>query len=182
MSEVQRMPVADVVFRDDLYPRIETHPVTVQKYAEDLNVLPPIEVNQHKELIVCFGNAFPDVCPPTLATLHAGRIRQGVFYPAGSVSRHYFKLQQDANRQSATPHVYFIRAGDAVKIGSAADISKRLETLQCANPVELHVVRIIRHGGAHLERELHGRFRHHHLRGEWFRWCDEIVSYIAEIA
>ena len=51
MSEVQRMPVADVVFRDDLYPRIETHPVTVQKYAEDLNVLPPIEVNQHKELI-----------------------------------------------------------------------------------------------------------------------------------
>jgi hypothetical protein len=36
---------------DDLYPRIETHPVTVQKYAEDLNVLPPIEVNQHKELI-----------------------------------------------------------------------------------------------------------------------------------
>ena len=45
------MPVDDVVFRDDLYPRIETHPVTVQKYAEDLNVLPPIEVNQHKELI-----------------------------------------------------------------------------------------------------------------------------------
>lgn len=51
MSEVQRMPVADVVFREDLYPRIETHPVTVQKYAEDLDVLPPIEVNQHKELI-----------------------------------------------------------------------------------------------------------------------------------
>lgn len=51
MSEVQRIPVAEVVFREDLYPRIETHPVTVQKYAEDLDVLPPIEVNQHKELI-----------------------------------------------------------------------------------------------------------------------------------
>src|SRR3990167_4974516 len=40
-----------VVFRDDLYPRIETSAVTVQKYAEDLDVLPPIEVNQNNELI-----------------------------------------------------------------------------------------------------------------------------------
>jgi transposase len=43
--------VDDVVFRDDLYPRIETSAVTVQKYAEDLECLPPIIVNQHRELI-----------------------------------------------------------------------------------------------------------------------------------
>lgn len=43
--------VSEVVFRKDLYPRIETNAVTVQKYAEDLEVLPPIEVNQDKELI-----------------------------------------------------------------------------------------------------------------------------------
>lgn len=41
----------DIVFRDDLYPRIETSAVTVQKYAEDLGVLPPIEINQNNELI-----------------------------------------------------------------------------------------------------------------------------------
>ena len=46
-----QIAVADVVFREDLYPRIETSPQTVQKYAEDLDVLPPIVVNQHKELI-----------------------------------------------------------------------------------------------------------------------------------
>ena len=40
-----------VVFREDLYPRIETSPGTVQKYASDLDVLPPIEVNQHNEII-----------------------------------------------------------------------------------------------------------------------------------
>ena len=45
------MKVCDVVFRDDLYPRIETSAGTVQKYAEDLSVLPPIKVNQHNELI-----------------------------------------------------------------------------------------------------------------------------------
>jgi hypothetical protein len=45
------MLVKDVVFRKDLYPRINHSPETVQKYAEDLSVLPPIEVNQHGELI-----------------------------------------------------------------------------------------------------------------------------------
>lgn len=43
--------VSDVVFRSDLYPRIETSATTVQKYAEDLSVLPPILINQHRELI-----------------------------------------------------------------------------------------------------------------------------------
>lgn len=46
-----KIAVADVVFREDLYPRIETSAVTVQKYAEDLSVLPPIKVNQRNELI-----------------------------------------------------------------------------------------------------------------------------------
>lgn len=45
------MKVNEVKFRDDLYPRIDTCPETVQKYAEDLSVLPPIQVNQHGELI-----------------------------------------------------------------------------------------------------------------------------------
>ncbi len=48
---VTKLNTSDVVFREDLYPRIETSAVTVQKYAEDLSVLPPIEVNQHNELI-----------------------------------------------------------------------------------------------------------------------------------
>jgi DNA methylase/ParB-like nuclease domain len=47
----KQIKVADVIFRDDLYPRIETSATTVQKYAEDLSVLPPIEVNQRNELI-----------------------------------------------------------------------------------------------------------------------------------
>jgi len=50
MSEIT-LKVSEIVFREDLYPRIETNSVTVQKYAEDLEVLPPIEVNQHNELI-----------------------------------------------------------------------------------------------------------------------------------
>lgn len=48
---VKEIKVSEVIWRDDLYPRIETSAQTVQKYAEDLTVLPPIEVNQRNELI-----------------------------------------------------------------------------------------------------------------------------------
>ena len=39
--------VSDIVWREDLYPRSVKSPETVQKYAADLSVLPPIEVNQN---------------------------------------------------------------------------------------------------------------------------------------
>jgi len=48
---VETLPLGEVVWRKDLYPRLETNPQTVDQYAEDLTVLPPIEVNQHHELI-----------------------------------------------------------------------------------------------------------------------------------
>jgi hypothetical protein len=51
MSEIKRISVSEVVFREDLYPRIEQSASTVQQYAECLDVLPPIEVNQRNELI-----------------------------------------------------------------------------------------------------------------------------------
>lgn len=43
--------INEIVFREKLYPRFKGDPVLVQKYAADLDVLPPIEVNQHNELI-----------------------------------------------------------------------------------------------------------------------------------
>lgn len=49
MSEQRK--VSEIVFRSDLYPRIASDPLTVQKYAEDLSVLPSIEINQHNEII-----------------------------------------------------------------------------------------------------------------------------------
>ena len=49
MNEVRK--IDEIVWREDLYPRIKTDPVTVQKYAESLSLLPEIEINQHNELI-----------------------------------------------------------------------------------------------------------------------------------
>ena len=43
--------VSEIVYRDDLYPRIKADPPTIQKYAENIDVMPPIEINQNNELI-----------------------------------------------------------------------------------------------------------------------------------
>lgn len=43
--------VSEIVYREDLYPRIKPDPATVQRYAENLEVLPPVEVNQNNILV-----------------------------------------------------------------------------------------------------------------------------------
>jgi ParB-like chromosome segregation protein Spo0J len=45
------VPLSDVVYREDLYPRIKSDAATIQRYADNLDVLPPIELNQHGILI-----------------------------------------------------------------------------------------------------------------------------------
>lgn len=51
VQATRTLPLSDVVYREDLYPRIKPDAATIQRYAENLDVLPPIEVNQHNILI-----------------------------------------------------------------------------------------------------------------------------------
>jgi len=48
---VIEMALSDVVYREDLYPRIKPDTATIQRYADNIENLPPIEVNQHNILI-----------------------------------------------------------------------------------------------------------------------------------
>ena len=48
---MQKLQIDQIIVRDDLYPRLKKDPVLVQKYTSELDVLPPIEVNQRNELI-----------------------------------------------------------------------------------------------------------------------------------
>lgn len=49
--EIKQIKVKDIVFREDLYPRIEHDQQKAQEYADNIEQLPPIWVNQHNELI-----------------------------------------------------------------------------------------------------------------------------------
>lgn len=50
-SAIPRINLSDVVYREDLYPRLKSNPTLVQRYAADIDVLPPIEINQNNILI-----------------------------------------------------------------------------------------------------------------------------------
>ena len=78
-------------------------------------------------------------------------------------------------------YIYFILSGDThVKIGYSANMDIRLAALQSANPFELKLYRMVE-GTVAKERELHARFKHLRVRGEWFLWCDEIKQAIREL-
>ena len=51
IEAMRRIKVADVVYREDLYPRVAVDPALVERYADDIDVLPPIELNQDNILI-----------------------------------------------------------------------------------------------------------------------------------
>jgi hypothetical protein len=75
--------------------------------------------------------------------------------------------------------VYFVRAGDngPIKIGQAANLKNRLADLQQAHWEKLVV---LASSGSLREREVHAKFRHLRIRGEWFQPADELVSFIAD--
>lgn len=73
--------------------------------------------------------------------------------------------------------VYFIRSADgAVKIGRAKNVATRLSNLQTAHAYELKLLRQI-DGGAVEEWECQHAFRDFRIRGEWFSFCEEMLTF-----
>ncbi len=75
--------------------------------------------------------------------------------------------------------VYFVRAGDAIKIGRTGNLAARLRALATASAVPLELLAAVP-GGAAQEARLHRRWRHLHIRGEWFRADEELLRSIRE--
>lgn len=89
------------------------------------------------------------------------------------------KRFEAARKVAPMPRTYFVQCGDLVKIGKARDPRRRLIMMQTGNPVQLTLL-LVCHGYAAPEKELHKQFAHLRVRGEWFRYGEEISGYIAE--
>ncbi len=76
-------------------------------------------------------------------------------------------------------YVYFIRAGSegGIKIGFSTQPPRRLASLQTSNHEELKLIGSFR-GTTADERELHQRFCHLKIRGEWFEPAEELTDLI----
>jgi hypothetical protein len=80
------------------------------------------------------------------------------------------------------PSVYFIEAltSGFVKIGYSQNPQERLKSLQNGVPFELVIIKTIK-GTAEDEREIHRRFYKHRVRGEWYKFNQEIKDFIDEM-
>lgn len=95
-------------------------------------------------------------------------------------------MSGEAKSKQSVYFVYFISNADsqAIKIGIAKNVERRLKSLQTASPAKLQVLKALQVNGLKaaqkLERALHQQFRHLRLSGEWFRADSELVKYINE--
>ena len=74
-------------------------------------------------------------------------------------------------------HVYFLRAGNVVKIGHSTNLRSRFKSLKTGIAEDARVVKALP-GGRNREREFHKRFAEYRLRGEWFDLRGALARYL----
>lgn len=90
------------------------------------------------------------------------------------------------DKQTTKPlcYVYFVLNCDseAIKIGIAKNVVRRIASLQTSSPSELKLLGILKAKSVgqarELERSLHQTFDKYHIRGEWFKAEVELLNYI----
>lgn len=83
--------------------------------------------------------------------------------------------------EDRTYYVYFITAdfpGFPIKIGISEIHNMRFSALQTAIPYEIKVLAVLPTENAILERQIHRKFEHIRMRGEWFQSTPELLDYI----
>jgi hypothetical protein len=81
-------------------------------------------------------------------------------------------------------YVYFIRTGDAIKIGIGTDVTKRIVSIQVGNPHKielLHTINTSEEEARKIESQIHELFKKIHLNGEWFHANQFMMDFIHHI-
>ncbi len=81
-------------------------------------------------------------------------------------------------------HVYFVQQVKTlrIKIGVSADVDTRIADLQCSSPESLRLLASIGVDDPRQEKDIHRRFAHLRIRGEWFRPGQDLLDYIVSLA
>lgn len=77
--------------------------------------------------------------------------------------------------------IYFIQTEDGpIKIGYTTSVKKRMNTLQTSSPKKLTLLAEMQ-GSRTFEREIHNKFHHIKMTGEWFRPEQELMNFIQDL-
>lgn len=82
-----------------------------------------------------------------------------------------------APKPKPTGYVYFLRAGNVVKIGFTTNLRQRWAALRIANPETTFICHFVK-GTQRTEREFHKRFSEYRVRGEWFDIRGRLAKYL----
>lgn len=86
---------------------------------------------------------------------------------------HSFKIghvRRELSEQQNPGYIYLVKLQDTYKIGRTKDVQSRLEALKSGSPFKLTLVHSFFSADCkQLERELHKRYAHLCVKGEWFR-------------
>jgi len=102
------------------------------------------------------------------AAMIAKTIADSVFYAEAALAPALILgCDKDARDKASRTSTYIIKnpSSGLIKIGKTVDIKTRLQTLMCGAGVMLEILVVI---PADIERELHQKFSHLRVRGEWF--------------
>ncbi|WP_454627010.1 GIY-YIG nuclease family protein [Bradyrhizobium cenepequi] len=80
----------------------------------------------------------------------------------------------------APGYVYFITDGDAIKIGFARNVEKRLRSLQTSHHVPLRLLGAVV-AQPEDEKEMHARLAHRRILGEWFEVHGDVFDVLMEM-
>lgn len=76
--------------------------------------------------------------------------------------------------------IYFVRAGNHVKIGHSKSHQGRLASLKTGNHEDLKVIGIVP-GAPEDEKKMHKRFQKYRVRGEWFKIEGELATFLRDL-
>jgi mRNA-degrading endonuclease YafQ of YafQ-DinJ toxin-antitoxin module len=68
-------------------------------------------------------------------------------------------------------HLYFIKCGEYIKIGSTDNIDRRVKDLRNSNPYPVELIMSMV-GQGHREADYHELYKEHRVHGEWFKMND----------
>ena len=87
---------------------------------------------------------------------------------------------QPQNENKNGDYVYFFETQGMIKIGVSLNVPKRLKRVEAWTPFEIKMLGNI-NGGYPLEKQIHRKFKHLRVKGEWFKSDDHLLKFIEEI-
>lgn len=146
----------------------------VKSHAKNVSDLYRVCIDSSGEL----PSIIPDFCNVCGKLFFTNNTRFNRIFHTCSVCRINECNKTMETTETITQYVYMIMAKEdnTVKIGTSNDPNKRLKQLQTGNNKQLVIVGLIK-GGQELEKNIHALFRESRIKGEWFKYTQEIEDF-----